>query len=215
MTPTRVEIVICDYGPRSPLSDGAGVFGVQSRPVTDRPRETSVPVRIDQVRFCDPDARLLVEAVQQEYVVRYGNRDETPMEPGALDPPHGRFFVAYADGVPVATGAWRWRPGLAFEGLEPATEIKRMFVVAGHRGRGIARAVLAHLEHTAAEAGSAAMVLETGLAQPEAIALYEAAGYRPMAAFGHYACSPVSRYYGIGLAAADVLRPANRDQGAV
>jgi hypothetical protein len=37
------------------------------------------------------------------------------------------------------------------------------------------------------------MVLETGARQPEAIALYESAGYLPIAGFGYYRESPISR----------------------
>jgi hypothetical protein len=39
------------------------------------------------------------------------------------------------------------------------------------------------------------MVLETGTAQPEAMALYESSGYTPIAGFGHYAWSPQNRCY--------------------
>jgi hypothetical protein len=39
------------------------------------------------------------------------------------------------------------------------------------------------------------VVLETGLAQPEAIALYTSAGYTPIAGFGHYKDAPLSRSF--------------------
>jgi ribosomal protein S18 acetylase RimI-like enzyme len=39
------------------------------------------------------------------------------------------------------------------------------------------------------------MVLETGDAQPEAIALYESSGYTRIASFGHYAWSPHNRCF--------------------
>ena len=74
-------------------------------------------------------------------------------------------------------------------------EVKRMFVVAGHRGRGHARAVLAELERSAAAAGRRRTVLETGTRQPEAIALYTSAGYAPMATFGVYRSSPNCRCF--------------------
>jgi hypothetical protein len=38
-------------------------------------------------------------------------------------------------------------------------------------------------------------VLETGLAQPEAIALYTSAGYLPVPGFGHYKDAPLSRSF--------------------
>ena len=43
------------------------------------------------------------------------------------------------------------------------------------------------------------MVLETGTAQPEAIALYVSSGYEPAAKFGHYRFEPQSRCYAKGL----------------
>ena len=39
------------------------------------------------------------------------------------------------------------------------------------------------------------MVLETGLAQPEAMKLYASAGYDPIDGFGHYAGQPLSRAF--------------------
>lgn len=154
-------------------------------------------VQIVRVDFEHPDAQELVAAVQAEYLVRYGNHDETPMEPGALNPPSGEFYVGYGeDGRPIATGAWRWRPEVKFEGAAPAAEIKRMFVAGPGRGQGLGLLMLLHLEQAAAVAGARAMVLETGVAQPEAIALYEGSGYRPTEPFGYYAWSDQSRYYG-------------------
>jgi ribosomal protein S18 acetylase RimI-like enzyme len=61
--------------------------------------------------------------------------------------------------------------------------------------------VLAELERTAAAAGLTRIVLETGIRQPEAVALYTSAGYTPMPAFGHYADSPTSRYFAKALPA--------------
>ena len=62
--------------------------------------------------------------------------------------------------------------------MAPQTaEVKRMYVVPKGHGIGLARAMLDHLEETARAAGAEAMVLETGLRQPEAIALYVSAGY--------------------------------------
>lgn len=151
--------------------------------------------RIERVGFGHPDAMRLIEEVQGEYVARYGGRDDTPLDPMMFEPPEGSFFVAYLDGQPVATGAWRRRDDVpAFAGRRIA-EIKRMYVVPAARGRGLARMMLAHLERTTAEAGCEALVLETGLRQPEAIALYESSGYRPIEGFGLYRDEPLSRCF--------------------
>jgi GNAT superfamily N-acetyltransferase len=151
--------------------------------------------RIVRVPIIHPDAEPLVEAVQQEYVARYGGRDETPLEPTYFDPPQGAFFVGYLDDRPVATGAWRRRHDLAVGGTSETAEVKRMYVVPAARGRGLARAMLAHLEATAREAGAEVMVLETGMSQPEAIALYESSGYTPIPGFGFYKDAPLSRCF--------------------
>ena len=152
--------------------------------------------RIEQVSITHPDAWRLVEEVQAEYVVRYGGPDRTPLDPRVFDPPSGAFFVAYVDEVPVATGGWWFRPEVAAFGRSRAAEVKRMYVTPAARRSGVARAVLAHLERTARDAGADVMVLETGLRQPEAIGLYTSSGYEPVEAFGYYAWSPESRYFG-------------------
>lgn len=148
-----------------------------------------------QVPISHPDAARLVEEVQQEYVVRYGSRDATPLEPGVFDPPVGAFFVVYDGEDPVATGAWRRRTDVAAYDSTNAAEVKRMYVTTAARGLGLGRIVLAHLESSARAAGAEVMVLETGLAQPEAMALYESAGYSPIPNFGHYRDSPQNRCY--------------------
>ena len=128
------------------------------------------------VAYGHPDATALVARVQQEYVDRYGGPDDTPVDPGEFAPPQGRFVIGYVDLEPVAMGGFR--------GLENGTvEIKRMFVVPSHRGRGLSRLVLTRLEELAAEAGAQRVVLETGMKQPEAMALYASSGYDRIEAF--------------------------------
>lgn len=136
-----------------------------------------------------PVGRVLVERVQQEYVARYGGRDETPVDPAEFAPPAGRFLVGFLDGNPVACGGIRaTEPGVA--------ELKRMYVDPALRGRGFARLVLAALEDAARALGCARVQLETGDRQPEAIRLYESAGYLPVEPFGHYRCADGSRHFG-------------------
>ena len=160
------------------------------------------------------DAAVLIAAVQREYVNRYGGEDATPVEPAEFAPPRGHFVVGYVAGGPVACGGWRAHDvvdgctrGSAPGGADAAgggpyralqigdAEVKRMFVVPEHRGRGHARAVLAELERTAVAAGHRRTVLETGTRQPEAIALYVASGYTPIAPFGTYRDSPNCRCF--------------------
>ena len=48
-------------------------------------------LRIVPVEYGHPDALRLIEEVQQEYVVRYGSRDETPLDPLMFAPPVGSY----------------------------------------------------------------------------------------------------------------------------
>jgi GNAT superfamily N-acetyltransferase len=155
-----------------------------------------VSVRVEETAYDDPRVQRLVEAVQAEYVERYGSPDDSPMEAGAFAPPRGRFFVALAGDEPVAMGGWRLRPDLVDLGGSRAAEVKRMYVAPAARRSGLARLVLRRLEDSAREDGCDLLVLETGLMQPEAIELYESSGYVPGTPFGHYKDSPLSRYFG-------------------
>jgi GNAT superfamily N-acetyltransferase len=148
---------------------------------------------IERLPITAPDALRLVEEVQEEYVLRYGGRDESPIDPREFEDPTGMFFVGRLDAVPVTSGAWRRRTDVSVAGTTLTAEVKRMYVAPRARGRGLARAILAHLEETARAAGAEAMVLETGIRQPEAIALYESSGYLPIDGFGHYKDALLSR----------------------
>lgn len=152
-------------------------------------------MRIERVPTTHPEAARLIEEVQGEYVARYGGRDDTPLEDTDFEDPHGAFWVGYLDDEAVACGAWRLRDDVEALGSVRTAEVKRMYVVASARRRGLARKMLAHLEETALAAGAEVMVLETGVAQPEAIALYTSEGYEPIASFGHYAWSPNNRCF--------------------
>lgn len=140
----------------------------------------------------DPDAVKLIDEVQQEYVRRYGDPDETPVDAAEFASPGGLFLVGYLEGAPVAMGGWRAHDAPSPEFRLGDAEIKRMYVVEHARGRGLARAVLAELERTAAVAGRQRLVLETGTLQPEAIALYRSAGYTDIPKFGTYKHTPES-----------------------
>lgn len=147
-----------------------------------------------------PDAVKLAAEVQQEYVRRYGDGDQTEMHADHFDPPQGLFLVGYLDGEPVACGGWRAKEQDDDGLLDGDAELKRMYVVPAARGRGLARAMLRHLEQTALEAGRTRVVLETGELQPEAIALYKSEGYLSIKGFGFYKDYPESVHMAKSLA---------------
>jgi putative acetyltransferase len=89
------------------------------------------------------------------------------------------FFLARCDGVTAGCGAVRRLD-------ESSAEVKRMYVKPQLRGRGIGLAILRAVEARARELGVSRLLLETGTAQPEALALYEREGYRRRRAYGEY-----------------------------
>lgn len=154
-------------------------------------------MNIRRVSFDHPDAVKLNDEVQAEYHVRYGDGgDATVVDPSDFAPPNGAYLIAYDElGSPVATGGWRARDANEEGNLDGDAEVKRMYVVDGMRGRGLARRILAALEEDARAAGRLRMVLETGTKQPEAIALYTSSGYEPCEKFGFYRFHEDSRCF--------------------
>lgn len=117
----------------------------------------------------DSDFCALIEKLDEDLGARYGAQME--------------FFGQYNHSADVETALVARLDGrLAGCGCfkpfsRDTVEIKRVFVPADFRGCGVARAMLTELEAWAREIGYRVAVLETGVLQPEAIRLYEAAGY--------------------------------------
>ena len=105
------------------------------------------------------------------------------------------FFVLYHDGEPAGCGGVQFFTGPQAPGGAYG-ELKRMYVRNQFRGRGYGRQLLAHLEQLATAKGVTIMRLETGIHQPEAVALYEKSGYHRIPPFGSYpANDPLSLCY--------------------
>lgn len=163
-------------------------------------KNVGVTFEIRRVGYDHPDAQALVAEVQQMYAERYGSIDTDPTDPVMFVPPAGAFFVGYLGGVPAATGGWR-ASDERLPGASRVAEIKRMYVVARHQRRGLARRMLAHLEADARATGIDGLILSTGQRQPEAIALYLSSGYCEIAPFGYYADEELVRCFGKRLGA--------------
>ncbi|SFL63368.1 GNAT family N-acetyltransferase [Geodermatophilus ruber] len=139
-------------------------------------------MRVQPAAWDDEDVRRLTAAQQAELRERYDGAGEPGTRPSAADV-EVVLVARDASGAALACGALR---SLG----EGVAEVKRMYVVPTARGRGLSRAVLAGLEAAARERGWTTLRLETGPRQPEAIALYESAGYRAIGAFGAYVGAP-------------------------
>jgi GNAT superfamily N-acetyltransferase len=131
-----------------------------------------------------PAPQQLVAELDQELMARYPGLPVNGIDAVNFEASGGVFVVGYVDGEPAACGAFRR--------FEDAAEIKRMYVAPAHRGRGFGQAVLALLEAEAARRGFTRALLETGVRQVEAIALYRSAGWCATAPFGPYIGSPIS-----------------------
>jgi GNAT superfamily N-acetyltransferase len=104
------------------------------------------------------------------------------LDPEEVAPGRGAFVVAFVGDAPVGCGAMRR--------IEPETgELKRMYVVPSARGTGIGRALVAALEREARHIGIRRLVLETGIRQIAALALYERTGFQRIPLYGEYRVS--------------------------
>jgi ribosomal protein S18 acetylase RimI-like enzyme len=145
--------------------------------------------RIEPTTYEDAVATELREEMAVDIGRRYGKEggDAAPISGAEFWPPAGGFFVVWLQDRPAGCVGWRTRG--------PDAEMKRLWVRPEARGRGIARALIATVEESARAAGLERVILETGLAQPEAIELYESAGYQRIADYGYYAGYPDVRSY--------------------
>jgi putative acetyltransferase len=105
----------------------------------------------------------------------------------SLAQPRVHFFVAREQGRAFGCGAF-------VLGADGQAEMKRVFVDPAARGKGIARLIMETLEREAALLGVTLMQLETGIKQPEAIALYRKFGYVERGPFGSYQPDPLSLF---------------------
>jgi ribosomal protein S18 acetylase RimI-like enzyme len=94
-------------------------------------------------------------------------------------PPSGRAFLARRDGEVVGCGAYRRRS-------DDFCEMKRLFVPNRFRGFGIGRKLSAALIASAREEHFKVMRLDTAAHMSEAVALYEAIGFKRCAPYNEY-----------------------------
>jgi GNAT superfamily N-acetyltransferase len=95
----------------------------------------------------------------------------------------GTFLVVYRGATAVGCGALRLLDA-------ERAELKRMYVSPLVRGKGIGRRLVAALEAEARALGVRRLVLETGVRQAAALALYRVTGFQPIPLFGEYCLSP-------------------------
>lgn len=148
---------------------------------------TIPPFQIIEVDPCGDDALSLLGEAASEARKLYPENfaADAPWPANPPSPERGVYLLCYQEGAPVACGALRPID-------EACVEVRRMFVTANARRRGLARAILRELEFRAVGFGYTIMRLETGNRQLSAMALYEVFGFKRIAPFGAYVNDPLS-----------------------
>jgi len=136
-------------------------------------------ITLKRTNSTDRDFQLLVALLDEDLKLRDGADNAFYAQFNKIDMIRNAV-VCYHDEKAVGCGAFK-----PYD--EDAVEIKRMYVRPDNRGAGIALNVLKELEAWAAELHFTRCVLETGKKQPEAIRLYEKAGYARISNYGQYA----------------------------
>jgi len=143
------------------------------------------------IRRLDPDspgARQLVALSDDYLAARYPPESNHLETIEALRRPNVCFIGAWVGDALVGCGAVKT---LADEQGHYG-EIKRLFVIESQRGRGHSKLIVAQLEEHLRRAAVPQVRLETGIRQPEALALYRRLGYRERGPFGAYRLDPWS-----------------------
>jgi putative acetyltransferase len=125
-----------------------------------------------------PEARQLISDLDNYLESLYPHEVNHLLSVDELRKPQVTFLTAFIEGKAVGCGAYIDRGGYA--------EIKRMYVKPECRGLRIGSLLLQALEIKASARGLDILRLETGVRQPEALRLYEHAGYCRCNAFGEY-----------------------------
>lgn len=132
-----------------------------------------------------PAARELIERLDGYLSGLYPAESNHLLPVESLRQPNVTFLTARVDGEIVGCGAFVNQDG-------KYAEIKRMFVLPEFRGLKLGRRILEELESLARASGLKLARLETGVSQPEALLLYERAGYQRREPFGGYPEDPLS-----------------------
>ena len=130
------------------------------------------------------DVRALLYTVWSWSADLYPPESRHGLDLAAYARPEVALLVAREGGVAVGCGAYQLHG-------DGSAELKSMFVVPEVRGRGVGRAILAAIEQ-ALRGRVTTLRLETGVKQPEAIRLYEGAGFCRRGPFGSYRDDPLS-----------------------
>jgi putative acetyltransferase len=150
----------------------------------------SEPAGVDIRRLDPQDAATAALLAQSDaHVAALYPPESNHMENAAsLSQPNVHFIGAFRGNELLGCGAVK----IMSDAEHTYGEIKRVFVPAAERGRGIARILMSRLEAHLLARGVTLVRLETGISQPEALRLYQRLGYQRRGPFGQYGPDPWS-----------------------
>jgi GNAT superfamily N-acetyltransferase len=153
--------------------------------ISDSTPQPAELIRITRAELTDEVSRTLIESLNAELTGAYPEPGATHfgLDPAEVSGRRGAFLVIYHEGNPVGCGAVRL--------IDSDTgELKRMYVSPKVRGKGLGRQLVAALEREARALGAKRLILETGIRQSAALALYRGTGFQPIPLYGEYLRSP-------------------------
>lgn len=147
------------------------------------------------IRAWTPSDREEAAAVIRNALAEYG----LPWEPTGADRDvlevetfytavGGEFWVIEQQGQLVGTGAY-----YPIQRGEKAVEIRKMYLSASVRGRGLGKYLLQQLENRIAQQGYQEIWIETASVLKEAVQLYERYGYQPATGVETKRCDRIYR----------------------
>jgi putative acetyltransferase len=134
------------------------------------------------------DVRRLVAALNETALTLTPREFCHHMTVEQMEGPEMTVFVAREAGRAIAMGALRRHAG-------GVGEVKRMYTMPDHQGRGIGGRILAEIEALARHEGLNVLVLETGNNFFAALRVYERGGFRQSGPVLDYAPSPYTAFF--------------------
>ena len=151
-------------------------------------RRRRAPVSVAAEPADQPEVHALLRQSDAYFASLYPAESNHLIDVAVLAEPNVRFLVARRASVAVGCGA-------LVLGTDGEAELKRMFVAPEARGLKIGSLLLEALESAARAEGVRVIRMETGVRQPEALALYRRHAYTERGPFGAYQRDPLSTFF--------------------
>ncbi len=189
------DLAVTAPTPRGPAGRRDAVGQVAER-AAEHTADPAQDHAVEHVAWQHPDAVTLRRAMLDELAPLYpehaaAGSGASPLVEGAPDGTALATVLLRRDGVAVACATLRAAPAWGAR----TGELKRLYVAPEARGAGLARRLVRLVEDAARERGLTRVVLDTGIRQPAAIALYRSLGYRPVSPVAGWEALPFCLWF--------------------